>query len=536
MAVETPPVIQPAPPRPDRSDPDSFPELADGWTRWERDEMMPGVEAIADNVAHNATEAVTAVAAAMAAGLANAASNAASAAADRVQTGLDRVATGQDRTQTGLDRAAVAAGLASIADGPVASVNGKTGVAVLAATDIAPAATPAEMAAGAVTDYRSMSPALVANAITAKAAITGDVLITARNPGAGWLPGNTLYLQSAYTALFAQVGLIKDTPVGDVWTSLSNLTPAQLPTRLLRVNATTWIALGTSGRIYRTLDSGNSWTLVYTTGVGAFYDIARDEVSGTIFVCGAAGTLWVSTNDGASFSIRSQTVSQATLFAIIVFSATVICAADGNNIYRSVDGGANWSSVFVPPSGVSADPSFRYSNSVGYFIRGGTGEVFATVNAGLSWSGSSAGYSINSVVRVDANNIYMTSSSGLLRAGVAANGTPVGAALVPGPAGAESGGTGINLVSIAKIGSTWLITGGGGGYRTTDNFQTFQRISTVGFSARFLMANSDNEVIALTSSSSPAFKRSRDFSYDETTQFKTPSVAGVLGATAYVKA
>lgn len=472
-----------------------------------------------------------------AAGSAEAAAGSAQTAIEKAaQTVFDRIATGADRVATAQDRAAVADMLDSISDGPVSSVNGKTGAAVLGPTDIAPAATPAEMAAGTVTDYRSMSPALVANAITAKTAVMGDLLITARNPGAGWLPGNTLYLQSAYTALFAQVGLIKDTPVGDVWTSLNSLAPAQLPTRILRVNATTWIALGTSGRIYRTLDSGNSWVLVYTAGAGALYGIARDEVSGTIFVCGTAGTLYVSSNDGASFSVRSQTVSQATLFAIIVFSATVICAADGNNIYRSVDGGANWSIVFVPTSGVSADPSFRYSNSVGYFLRSGTGEIFATVNAGLTWAGSLAGYVVTSVVRADANNIYMASSSGLLRAGVAANGTPVGAALVPGPVGSESGGTGISLVSIAKIGSTWLTAGGGGGYRTTDNFQTFQRISTVGFSAMFLMANSDNEVIALTSSASPAFKRSRDFSYDETTQFKTPSVAGVLGATAYVKA
>lgn len=83
-------------------------------------------------------------------------------AADRVQTGLDRVATAEDRVQTGIDRQAVEDALASIADGPVTSVNGKTGVVSLTATDIAPLATQDEMKAGVEVEPRSMSPELVA--------------------------------------------------------------------------------------------------------------------------------------------------------------------------------------------------------------------------------------------------------------------------------------------------------------------------------------------------------------------------------------
>ena len=55
----------------------------------------------------------------------------------------------------------------SISSGPVTSVNGKTGVVVLAPTDIAAAATQAEMEAGTQSAIRMVSPLRVAQAISA---------------------------------------------------------------------------------------------------------------------------------------------------------------------------------------------------------------------------------------------------------------------------------------------------------------------------------------------------------------------------------
>jgi hypothetical protein len=64
------------------------------------------------------------------------AADAIATAADRVQTGLDRIAAAGSASAASDDAGAVAGMLASIAGGPVASVNGKTGVAVIAPADM----------------------------------------------------------------------------------------------------------------------------------------------------------------------------------------------------------------------------------------------------------------------------------------------------------------------------------------------------------------------------------------------------------------
>lgn len=111
-------------------------------------------------------------ASAAAASAENAAGYAQTALEKAAQTVFDRIATGEDRVATGQDRTAVAGMLESLEGGPLLSVNGKPGPnPVLGPVDIAPAATSAEMAAGTETDYRSMSPALVAGAVAALAKI-----------------------------------------------------------------------------------------------------------------------------------------------------------------------------------------------------------------------------------------------------------------------------------------------------------------------------------------------------------------------------
>ncbi len=77
---------------------------------------------------------------------------------------------------------------AGVADGPVTSVNRKTGIVVLTATDIAAQATTAEMQAGTVVEPRSMSPANVAAAVHAQVKLqrverTSNVQLTAADLG-----------------------------------------------------------------------------------------------------------------------------------------------------------------------------------------------------------------------------------------------------------------------------------------------------------------------------------------------------------------
>lgn len=201
MPIITPVPIPPAPPAPQRNDPATFEERNDAAVEYQFN-TLPGAidqqsEATYQNAlfakdqaeiaeqhkdaAEQAAIAADEDAQATAADRVQTGLDAQATAEDRVQTGLDRVATAADRVQTGLDRQAVADGLASIADGPVTRVNGKTGDVTLIATDIAPAATAEEMEVGTETNHRSMSPALVAEAIRHLAPVYVDQIFIAQH-------------------------------------------------------------------------------------------------------------------------------------------------------------------------------------------------------------------------------------------------------------------------------------------------------------------------------------------------------------------
>lgn len=106
----------------------------------------------------------------------------ASAASDAAA--LSKAAAQGSAAAAALDAQRAEDAAAGIAGGPVTSVNGKTGVVVLIATDIAPAATAAEMQAGTETGCRSMSPALVNQASRViRSARTSNTALAAADKG-----------------------------------------------------------------------------------------------------------------------------------------------------------------------------------------------------------------------------------------------------------------------------------------------------------------------------------------------------------------
>lgn len=187
-----PTAITSAPAVPDSSVAEpTFDSQFEAFLSYLKNTLVGGINAALTNVYNNAVIAVNEATAA--ASSANTATTQAGIATTKAgETEADAIATAADRVQTGLDRVAaagsastavaaalsasddadaVAAGLASIAGGPVASINGQTGIVTIAATDLAAAASQAEMEAGAEAALRSMSPLRVGQSIAAQLGI-----------------------------------------------------------------------------------------------------------------------------------------------------------------------------------------------------------------------------------------------------------------------------------------------------------------------------------------------------------------------------
>jgi hypothetical protein len=221
------------------------------------------------------------------------------------QVGLAQQAVADAAEQVGLAAAqAVRAeeAAASIADGPVTSVNNKTGVVTLLATDIAAAATQAEAEAGTEAALRMWSPMRVAQAIAFQSPkpIVGKIDFTADRSKyliPDWLPCNgAIYLSQAYGALAMLL------PNWDIATKLAN--PAALP-----VGVGYGCAFSPDG-VYLTVTHGTTpYVTIYKRSGDTFTKLANPAALPT-----GAGNGCAFSPDGVYLTVACDTTPFVTIY------------------------------------------------------------------------------------------------------------------------------------------------------------------------------------------------------------------------------
>lgn len=211
----------------------------------------------------------------------------------------------------------------------------------------------------------------------------GDVLITARNPGALYLPADgSIRLQTAYPELFAKVGLVggnvgvswpeidpaggatvidiaastsgtvivtflnsavvrRSTDRGQTWANV-NL-PASTSGRIETDNAGTWMVAGPATSVFRSTDDGQTWqTITVPSGVWG-----KPKYCGAnVWLIGASSastgqTLLRSTNNGASFVHNDYGVAASVVS--IETNGKGLVLLQSSSLRKSTDYGATWS-------------------------------------------------------------------------------------------------------------------------------------------------------------------------------------------------
>lgn len=198
------------------------------------------------------------------------------------------------------------------------------------------------------------------------------------------------------------------------------------------INELTGFACGDTGRIIKTTDGGNSWTLVYHTNYSLtsldFINANTGVVSGYLTNGGFLDTALVlkTTDSGSRFEIslklpymlheilygsNVQMINENSVF--VAYNAGNGSAATGSFL-RSQNGGSNWMLLGMIPivelNFVNETTGWAYSafgNDIGYREKA----VFKTTSAGLMWEKlykdtlpNSSQYSITAF---DENNVYL---------------------------------------------------------------------------------------------------------------------------------
>lgn len=156
-------------------------------------------------------------------------------------------------------------------------------------------------------------------------------------------------------------------------------------------DGTNIIAVGNSGKIYRSANGGTTWV--------GFINGAVNQSCVTSY-----GTdVWIAANSGnvyktliSASAITSYNIGSSTNLNSITFlnSNTGYACGDNGEVYKSVNGGVNWS---LSNSGIASvklnSVSFRNSNTG--TVVGNNGTIYNTTDGGASWSLQSSGTTRN---------------------------------------------------------------------------------------------------------------------------------------------
>ena len=278
------------------------------------------------------------------------------------------------------------------------------------------------------------------------------------NNGANWTLVNQHYTVEEFvvtnTNLFALMsdGVLVSTDNGLNWTLSSSGSQHQRQFRALAVTNAGLIAGTQTGDIYRSIDSGKTWTRVTSidsyvdTIVRQGSDLYAGTVHGGIFVSTNNGTSWATKNSGlSSCEILSMAVRGTDLFAgtaglgafrsndngmswtplvaglpgtsslLLLASGTNLFAwaAYGASVIRSTDNGANWTSIYACPTNTMIHAVAASGSRV--FVGTDNG-VFLSTDAGATWNAAQGtglrGYIFD--VTISGPNLYVcTSGEGL---------------------------------------------------------------------------------------------------------------------------
>ena len=168
-------------------------------------------------------------------------------------------------------------------------------------------------------------------------------------------------------------------------------------------DGTNIVAVGNTGNLYRSANGGVTWT----GGVnGALHQNSVVSLGNDVWIAANSGTVYKTLKTTSSVSTYNIGAS-LDLYSVFFTDANTgyVCGVSGT-VYKSVNGGVNWSSS---NSGIPAVKlnSISFRDGSNGTVVGDGGAVYVTNNAGASWSSQSSG-TTNNLLKVKYFNDSLT--------------------------------------------------------------------------------------------------------------------------------
>lgn len=195
--------------------------------------------------------------------------------------------------------------------------------------------------------------------------------------------------------LFTTGHLLAQVPEPYGWTKLKSPTNETLR-RLYFVDQNNGWAVSLGGKIINTTDSGENWNIQNSTVTTPIVDIFFINPNRGWAITYPSeppfGTSILKTNDGGNNWIKDSVFFQNEIFSTIFFVDENVGFIGGNGIKKTTNGGLTWNNAFIEPGGVSTLPINKFSffsKSFGYACGGRVdiaGVIWRTTDGGNNWT------------------------------------------------------------------------------------------------------------------------------------------------------
>lgn len=249
-------------------------------------------------------------------------------------------------------------------------------------------------------------------------------IIKTKNGGNNWSQYSPFYndvytLNKVDNQLFARVGLdiYKSSDDGNSWNPVSRpadfLTPD--PYRILQYSSGMSFlsekvgyliggVYNSDSRIYKTEDGGNSWVLKQNFASDQIHNLSFINENVGFVACGE-GTMrygFYRTLDGGNTWETQNT--QMNFSKIKPFTKDLVYASTDSSLYKSTDGGKNWTLIFNDDNQEIADINFLDQDN-GYIIGNQGFKMRRTTDGGVTWTKLEVPYDFYNLVRFKTKNI-----------------------------------------------------------------------------------------------------------------------------------
>jgi photosystem II stability/assembly factor-like uncharacterized protein len=148
-----------------------------------------------------------------------------------------------------------------------------------------------------------------------------------------------------------------------------------------------WIT--TIGKIYSTIDAGQTWQLQYEGDEGTIIKSIFPVDDQVIYAVGDFGTILKSVNGGQTWAQQTSPTDNFLFKTYFVNKSTGWIAGDNGIILKTIDGGKSWFIQDTPVQSRLYDISFLDENT-GWAV-GRDGIILHTINGGRTWNAQTSG-------------------------------------------------------------------------------------------------------------------------------------------------